>query len=86
MNKIVTEPPKIYGFIYELGKMKHKDRIEFVKDVKFFLVDYLEKLETEWLINKYPEFKLGEEARDAKAKVENLTPNKPKKKKTKEKK
>ena len=83
MNKVTDEQPRIYAFVYELGKMSYGARIEFVKDVKSFLEDFLVKLKTEELINKYPEFKLGEEARQAKEKVEDL---KPKKKVKKEKK
>jgi hypothetical protein len=83
MNKVTDEQPRIYAFVYELGKMSYGARIEFVKDVKSFLEDFLVKLKTEELINKYPEFKLGEEAHQAKEKVEDL---KPKKKVKKEKK
>ena len=85
MNKVTDEQPKIYAFVYELGKMGYKERIDFVKEVKFFLVDYLQNLNKEELIDKYPEFKLGEEAAQAKNKVEDLKPKK-KTKKIKEKK
>lgn len=78
MNKLTDPQSRIYAFIYELGKMDAHDATSFVHEVYDVLGDY-GKMLTSTFYSKYPEFKLGEEARDAKIKVENL---KPKSKKT----
>ena len=68
MNKPTDPQPRIYGFIYEFGK-NTEGRFAFAREVTSFLDDY-ENLTLEVLREKYPEFKLGEEAREAKEKVE----------------
>jgi hypothetical protein len=71
MNKLTNiQPPRIYAFIYEFGK-NLEGRFAFAREVTTFLDDY-ENLTLKMLGEKYPEFKLGEQAREAKEKVENL--------------
>lgn len=79
MNKLTDPQPKIYAFVYEFGKNK-EGRSAFAVDVTDFLDDYNTQTK-EFLYRKYPEYKLGEEAREAKEKVENLRPTKKKGKK-----
>jgi hypothetical protein len=84
MNKVTDPQPRIYAFVYELGKMEVQERTTFVNDIEGFLQEFTDILvSTDDIRAKFPEFKLGEEARAAKAKVEDL---KPKKKTKKEKK
>jgi hypothetical protein len=82
MNKVTDPQPRIYAFIYELGKMPQNDRDAHMKEVSNVTYDYY-NLTPDVFCEKYPEFKLGREAQAAKSKVEDL---KPKKKTKKEKK
>ena len=83
MNKLTDPQPRIYAFVYELGKMDKGELLAYMTEVTAVFYDF-RALTHDNFLEKYPEFKLGEEARDAKNKVENLKPTK-KKKTTKEK-
>jgi hypothetical protein len=82
MNKLTDSQPRIYSFIYELGKMPDKERKEYLEEILSVRYDFLGMSPVDFAAT-YPEFKMGEEAREAKNKVEDL---KPKKKTKKEKK
>ena len=80
MNKVTDEQPRIYAFVYELGKMSDRACKEYLEEVRLVYYDFT-GMSTADFTNKYPEFKLGEEARQAKEKVEDLKPKKTKKEK-----
>jgi hypothetical protein len=82
MNKVTDPQPRIYAFIYELGKMTASEIKSYLTEVDQLITD-INGMPTEDFVKAYPEFKLGQEAQAAKAKVEDL---KPKKKTKKEKK
>jgi hypothetical protein len=73
---------RLYAFQYEFGKTLTEDQLTFGKTVHLFLSDWSStpKSRMEKFESKYPTFKLGEEARDAKNKADSLKPTKKPKK------